>query len=54
MNWLKDIPTHLVLFLVFVILLVAYYIRPDPVTVTMLQSDFAALLVSLRPAPPKT
>lgn len=48
MTYIKSIPTHVWLVLVFMVLLTAYYIRPDPVTVNMLQADFAALLLSLR------
>lgn len=38
----------------FLVLLVGYYIRPDPVTVDLLKADFGALLVALNlnPKPP--
>lgn len=51
MNFLssvKDIPTHVWLLICFVILLIAYYIRPDPVTVDLVKGFSGALLLSLR------
>lgn len=37
---IKDIPTH--------VWLIAYYIRPDPVTVDLVKAFSGALLLSLR------
>lgn len=48
MNWLKSIPTHVWLVACFVILLIAYYVRPDPVTVDLVKAFSGALLLSLR------
>jgi len=48
MDWIKSIPTHVWLFFAFVILLCAYYIRPDPVTVDLVKGFSGALLLSLR------
>lgn len=48
MNWLKAIPTHVWLVFCFILLLVGYYIRPDPVTVDLVKAFSGALLLSLR------
>lgn len=53
MNYLKDIPTHVWLIFICLILLVAYYIRPDPITVQLVNGFFAALLLSLNPRKPE-
>lgn len=49
-------PTHIWLLLLFFVILVGYYIRPDPVTVDLLKAAFGALLVALnltpKPTPP--
>lgn len=45
---IKTLPTHVWLLICFVILLVAYYIRPDPVTVDLVKGFSGALLLSLR------
>lgn len=59
MNLLHSVPTHMWLLVCFVILLVLYYVRPDPVTVDLVKAFSGALLLSLRtgndqrpPAPP--
>ena len=44
---LKDVPTHVWLMLLFLVLLGGYYIRPDEVTHDLLKADFGALLLSL-------
>ena len=44
---LKDVPTHVWLMLLFLVLLCGYYIRPDEVTHDLLKADFGALLLSL-------
>lgn len=49
MNYLKETPTHIWLLFVCLVLLVAYYIRPDPITVQLLNGFFSALLLSLNP-----
>lgn len=43
----KDTPTHVWIFLVFSMLLVCYYVRPDPVTLDLVKQFAAALLLSL-------
>lgn len=48
MKYLTQIPTHIWLGVFFVILLIAYYIRPDPVTVDLVKAFSGALLLSLR------
>lgn len=48
MYFVKSIPTHVWLLLCFVILLSAYYVRPDEVTVDLCKSFAGALLLSLR------
>lgn len=48
MTWLKSIPTHVWILFCFVLLLVCYYIRPDPVTVDLLKAFSGALLLALR------
>jgi hypothetical protein len=45
---MRDIPTHVWMILVCLALLIAYYIRPDPVTQDLLKSFSGALLLSLR------
>ena len=44
----KDVQTHVWLLMCFLVLLVAYYIRPDPVTVDLVKAFSGALLLSLR------
>jgi len=48
MKYLSQIPTHVWLMVAFLILLVAYYVRPDPVTVDLVKAFSGALLLSLR------
>lgn len=48
MNFIREIPTHVWLLVCFVVLLVAYYVRPDPVTVDLVKAFSGALLLSLR------
>lgn len=48
MKYLAQIPTHVWLGVFFVILLIAYYVRPDPVTVDLVKAFSGALLLSLR------
>lgn len=45
---IRDIPTHVWMFISFCVLLVAYYVRPDPVTVDLVKGFAGALLLSLR------
>ena len=47
-TFLKSIPTHVWLIVCFLVLLVAYYVRPDPVTVDLVKAFSGALLLSLR------
>ena len=47
----NGIPPHLLLLAIFIALLVAYYIRPDPVTQDLLKGVFGALLLSLNLTP---
>lgn len=51
MSSIKEIPTHVWLIFCFIVLLVAYYIRPDPVTVDLVKGFSGALLLSLRTGP---
>ena len=52
---LKEAPSWMILFALFIVLLTGYYIRPDNVTEDSLKAVVGALLLSLRstqPAPP--
>lgn len=51
MQFLKDIPTHVWLIFVCLVLLTAYYIRPDPITQNLVIGFFGALLLALRTGP---
>lgn len=46
--FVKSVPTHVWLFLCCVLLMAAYYIRPDNVTEDLVKSFCGALLLSLR------
>lgn len=60
MSFIRDIPTHVWLVMACILLMVAYYIRPDNVTEDLVKSFCGALLLSLRggndqrPPPPPT
>lgn len=45
---LRDVPTHVWLLICCLVLLTAYYIRPDPIVQNLVISFFGALLLSLR------
>lgn len=51
LEFLKGIPTHMWIMICTLILLVCYYIRPDPVTCDLLKSFAGALLLALRTGP---
>lgn len=46
---LKNVPSWFVLTILFLCVLVAYYIRPDPVSQDILKGIIGALLLSLQP-----
>ena len=48
MKHLHEIPTHVWLICCFIVLLAAYYIRPDPLTFDLVKGFSGALLLSLR------
>lgn len=48
---LKQIPPWLVLFVLFVLLMIGYYIRPDNVTEDAVKAVLGALLLSIQPRP---
>lgn len=47
MNTLKEIPAHVWLFLLVMILLAGYYIRPDTLTYDLVKISLGALLATL-------
>lgn len=53
LSHIKDLPAWLVLLILFVILMIGYYIRPDAVTEDMAKGVLGAILLSLRAAPPQ-
>jgi hypothetical protein len=53
LQWFKDVPAHLILCVMFLALLLAYYIRPDPVTQDALKAVLGALLLSLQSQKPQ-
>lgn len=51
MKTILAFPTHIWLLLCVVIFLIAYYVRPDAVTVDLLKGFVGALLLALRTGP---
>ncbi len=49
MNRLKQVPPWFVLFILFILLMVGYYVRPDNVTEDSLKAVLGALLLSIQP-----
>lgn len=56
MNQLRATPPWLVLFILFVLLMLGYYIRPDNLTEDCAKGVIGALLLSIQPRqhPPPT
>lgn len=55
MNWIKEIPSWVVLFVLLSLLMLGYYVRPDNVTEDSFKAVLGALLLSLqtKPKPPE-
>lgn len=53
MNMLKELPAWIVLVTIFLALLIAYYVRPDAVTVDMIKTVLGAILLALQLPKPK-
>lgn len=51
-HFLKEVPTWAVLFVLLILLLTGYYIRPDNVTEDAIKAIIGALLGALMPRPP--